>query len=53
MFAGCAVLGTSAVVLSDAIKIEYLKSKQLELSSQEKQDFIADEDRRFIHFTPK
>ena len=51
MIAECMVLGTSAIVARDAITIEYLKSKQLELSDEEKQDFANDSHRRFIHFT--
>lgn len=51
MVAGCLVLGASAVAARDAITIEYLKSKQLELSDSEKQEFAQDSSRRFIHFT--
>jgi len=45
------VLGAGVAVARDAITIEYLKSKQLELSKNEKQEFAQDNDRRFIHFT--
>lgn len=51
MVAECALLGAGAVVASDAIKIEYLKSKHRELTDTEKREFLADDSRRFIHFT--
>mgnify|MGYP003290214359 CR=1 FL=1 len=51
MVAECLILGSSAVALKDAITIEYLKSKQFELSEQEKQEILSDKDRKFIHFT--
>ena len=51
MVAGYLVLGAGVAVARDAITIEYLKSKQLELSAEEKQAFVENKDRRFIHFT--
>ncbi len=51
MIAEYLILGAGVAVARDAITIEYLKSKQLELSDVEKQAFIEDKDRRFIHFT--
>lgn len=47
------VLGASAALAYDAVTIEYLKSKQLELSDAEKQEFSQDKSRRFVHFTSK
>ena len=45
------ILGTAAKVGKAAIDIEYLKSKHLELSNEEKEDILADDNRSFIHFT--
>lgn len=45
------ILGGSAVVAKDALTIEYLKSKMIDLSDEEKQDFLNNENRRFLHFT--
>lgn len=53
MVAECLLLAGSAKVVKDAGQIEYLKSKQLELTNEEKEEFLADDDRRFIHFTSK
>lgn len=53
MFAECMLFLGGAKVASDAVKIEYLKSKQLELTDSEKQEFLEDDTRRFIHFTSK
>lgn len=53
MVAECLLLAGGTKVIKDAGQIEYLKSKQLELTEQEKQEFLEDEDRRFIHFTSK
>ena len=47
------VVGTGAVIAYNAARIEYLKSKQLELSDEEKEAILSDDARRFIHFTPK
>lgn len=51
MVAECALLGASAAVARDALRIEYLKSKHRELTNEEKREFEHDESRRFIHFT--
>lgn len=53
MLIECAVLGASSVIVKDAVTIEYLKSKQLDLSNQEKKEFLEDKSRRFVHFTSK
>lgn len=45
------ILGTASKVAKKAIDIEYLKSKHLELSDEEKIDILNDENRSFIHFT--
>ena len=37
MIAECLVFGTLAPVASDAVKIEYLKSKHFDLTTEEKQ----------------
>ena len=39
MVAECMVFGAGAALAYDAVTIEYLKSKQLELSEAEKQEF--------------
>ena len=49
----CLVFGAGAVALRDAVTIEYLKSKHLELSDAEKRQFTEDNSRSFIHFTSK
>lgn len=49
----CMVLGTAAKVGKDALTIEYVKSKQRDLTDDEKREFQQDKDRRFIHFTSK
>lgn len=51
MIAEYLLLGASAKVAKDALTIEYLKSKQMELSEEEKQQFVQDDTRQFIHFT--
>lgn len=51
MIAECALLGVGAKVIKDAATIEYLKSKQVELPDEQKQDILANENRRFVHFT--
>lgn len=53
MVTECLVFGAGAVALRDAVSIEYLKSKHLELSDEEKREFAEDSSRRFIHFTSK
>lgn len=53
MVTECLVFGAGAVVLRDAVSIEYLKSKHLELSDEQKREFAYDSSRRFIHFTSK
>lgn len=53
MVAEYLVLGTSVALAKDAVSIEYLKSKHLELSDEEKQAFMEDGNRRFVHFTSK
>ena len=53
MVAECMVIGASAALAYDAVTIEYLKSKQLELSEAEKQEFSQDKSRRFVHFTSR
>lgn len=53
MIVECAVLGGSAKAFNDALNIENMKSKTRSLTSEEKQKFIMDEDRRFLHFTSK
>ncbi len=53
MIAEYLVLGAGAAVAYDALTIEYLKSKQLELSDAEKKNFGEDKNRRFVHFTSK
>ena len=53
MVAECMVIGAGAALAYDAVTIEYLKSKQLELSEAEKQEFSQDKSRRFVHFTSK
>jgi len=53
MVAECMVFGAGAALAYDAVTIEYLKSKQLELSEAEKQEFSQDKSRRFVHFTSK
>lgn len=45
------ILGASAKIAKDALEIEYLKSKQLELTNEEKQQILQDDTRRFVHFT--
>ena len=47
------VLGAAAKVYKDSINVERMKSKEFELSKEEKIDFIEDKERRFIHFTSK
>ncbi|MBQ8044529.1 MAG: hypothetical protein IJ272_10390 [Clostridia bacterium] len=53
MVAEYLVLGAGAALARDAVTIEYLKSKQLELSDAEKEQFARDSYRRFVHFTSK
>ncbi len=53
MYAECALLGAGAVIASDALRVEYLKSKHRELTASEKREFSEDESRRFIHFTSR
>lgn len=53
MIAECMVFGAGAALAYDAVIIEYLKSKQLELSEAEKKEFSQDKSRRFVHFTSK
>lgn len=53
MVAECMVLGAGVALAYDAVTIEYLKSKQLDLSEAEKQAFRGDKSRRFVHFTSK
>lgn len=53
MVTECMVFGAGAALAYDAVTIEYLKSKQLELSDAEKRQFIEDKSRRFVHFTSK
>lgn len=53
MLVECAVLGGSAKAFNDVLNIETMKSKTRSLTSEEKQEFIEDEDRRFLHFTSK
>lgn len=45
------ILGTASKIAKKAIEIEYLKSKHLKLSDEEKRDILNDENRSFIHFT--
>ena len=47
------VLGAAAKVAKDAIDIERLKNKEMELTKEEKMDILGDKNRRFIHFTSK
>lgn len=51
MIGECLVLGASTKVIKDALTIEYLKSKSIDLSEKEKEDILSNESRRFIHFT--
>ncbi len=53
MLAECAILSGSAKVLNDTLTIEAMKAKKRDLTDSEKQEFIEDEDRRFLHFTSK
>lgn len=53
MVAEYLVLGAGVALARDAVTIEYLKSKQLELSDAEKEQFAKDNSRRFVHFTSK
>lgn len=53
MIVDCAVLGASAKVANDALRVEYLKSKIRGLTDREKREFSEDESRRFLHFTSK
>lgn len=45
------ILGTALKVLKSAVDIEFLKSKHFELSNDEKEDILNDDNRSFIHFT--
>lgn len=53
MIAELAIFGGSAKVLNDALRVENMKSKTRGLTDEEKQEFIEDKDRRFLHFTSK
>ena len=53
MIADCIVLGSSMKILKDSLMVEYLKSKHLELTDQEKNEFIKNSNKKFIHFTSK
>ena len=53
MVAECLILGSYAKAIKDVARVEFLKSQHLELSNEEKQEFLEDKDRRFIHFTSK
>lgn len=53
MVAECMVLGAGVALAYDAVTIEYLKSKQLDLSEAEKQAFRGDKSRRIVHFTSR
>lgn len=53
MLVECAVLGSSVKIANDALRIEAMKSKTRGLTDDEKQEFIQDGDRRFLHFTSK
>lgn len=53
MIAECLLLAGGTKTMYDAATIEYLKSKQLEFTDEEKQEFLSDDNRRFIHFTSK
>ncbi len=45
------ILGALGKVANDSIIIENLKSKHFELTDEEKQDIVSNNERRFIHFT--
>lgn len=53
MVVECLLFAGGAKVVKDAGQIEYLKSKQLELTNEEKEEILEDDSRRFIHFTSK
>lgn len=53
MLVECAVLGGSVKIANDAFRIEAMKSKTRGLTDDEKQEFIQDKGRRFLHFTSK
>lgn len=45
------VFGAAGVVIKKAVDIEYAKSKHIDLTNEEKESFLSDENREFIHFT--
>lgn len=45
------VFGAAGVVIKKAVDIEYAKSKHIDLTEEEKESFLNDENREFIHFT--